>query len=104
MPMPISVFCKPMSKDYGFIKALKAKLSSIPSGVTNLSLPNLDQNGGEKPTTIVTRLHLTTRCGDSSHAHGAPLEAPFKWWCMFAWSFGCSLFVGRKVGLPLALW
>ena len=93
-----------MSKDYEFIKALKAKLSSIPSGVANLSLPDLDQNGGEKTTTIVVRLHLTTRRGDSSHVREAPLEAPFKWWCMFARSFRCSLFVGRKVGLPLVLW
>ena len=85
-------------------KALKAKLSSIPSGVTSLSLPNLDQNGGGKTTTIVVGPHSTTRRGDSSHARGAPLEASFKWWCMYARSFGCSLSVGRNVGLPLALW
>ena len=30
-------------------KALKAKLSSIPSGIANLSMPGLDRNGVEKP-------------------------------------------------------
>ena len=43
----------------------------MPSGVVSLSSPDLDQNGGEKTTTIVARPHLTTRHGDNSHARGA---------------------------------
>ena len=60
-------------------KALKAKLSSIPSGVISLSLPNLDQNGGGKTTTIVVGPHSTTCRGESSRARGAPLEGPSRY-------------------------
>ena len=52
-------------------KALKAKLSSMPSGVVSLSSPNLDQNGGEKETTVVAGLRSTTRRGDApTHVGG----------------------------------
>ena len=54
-------------------KALKVKLSSIPSGVTSLTMPNLDLWAVEK-TTAAVGLRSTTCRGDSSCTRG-PLEA-----------------------------
>ena len=44
-------------------KVLKAKLSSIPSGVANLLMLGLDLGSGK--TTAAIGLHSTTRRGDS---------------------------------------
>ena len=30
-------------------------------------------------------------------AHAGLVKGPFRWWCMFAWSFGCSLSQWRRV-------
>ena len=94
-------------------KALKAKLSSIPSGVASLSTLGLKK---------VIAKNCRRRRGPSfdhplwqrSCARGArwrPL--PSEWcckcahvWCVawFVWGFRCSLSQWRKVGLPLVLW
>ena len=58
------------------LKALKAKLSSIPSGVASLSTPSLNRNEGAE--------NCHCRCGplfdlpswQCFRAHGGPLEAP----------------------------
>ena len=58
-------------------KALKAKLSSIPSSVTDLSTPGLNlRTTMEKTATAVTGPYSTTRCGDHSRARKAPLGGP----------------------------
>ena len=57
-------------------KALKARLSSIPSSVADLSTPGLDlKMTMAKTATAVTGPHSTTRCGD--HAQWGPLSNDF---------------------------
>ena len=61
--MSISVFESQCPKIMVLSKVLKAKLSSIPSGVANLLMLGLDLGSGK--TTAAMGLHSTTRRGDS---------------------------------------
>ena len=49
-----------MSKDYGFIKSSKAKLSYVPSGVASLLTPDCERNGKS-----LSVLRSTTLRGDA---------------------------------------
>ena len=86
-------------------KALKAKLSSIPSGVASLLTPGLDQNGGEKTAANVVGPSSTTCHGNSSCARGAALFSSSQMVvCVRTELRVLSLSVRRKVDLPLTLW
>ena len=65
-------------------KALKAKLSSIPSEVASLSTPALIRTG-RKTNTIIGGLRLATYHGNSSRTHEALLKGPSRKvyiWCV----------------------
>ena len=70
-----------------------------------LSTPGLDRGGRGKTVAAITSTRSTTCHGDNSRVRGAPLEGPsqYIWWCVFVWSFRCSLSRWRKIGLPLVL-
>ena len=86
-------------------KALKAKLSSIPSGVASLSMPSLDWLSG-KTTTIVPRFDHQL-WWQLPHTRGL-VRGPFSnsMWCVCrsreaSGALSLSL---EEVGLPFALW
>ena len=80
-------------------KALKAKLTSIPSGVASLSMLDLDWLSG-KPSSLCLR--STARCGDNSRVCEAPLEVVYG--VVHAEPLVLSLSQWRKIGLPLEVW
>ena len=78
------------------LKALKAKLSLIPSGVISLSMSSHEQL--ENRQAFVQPLAVAT-----PHAWEACCR-PLSIMVWFARSFGYSVSWGRKVGLPLEVW
>ena len=99
-PMPISVFSKANVQRF-LSKALKAKLSSIPSQIANLSTPDLDQLSRKTSADMPLFDHQPWR--QLPQARG-PVGGPLSngMWCvLFVWSFRCSLSLcgGRYVYL-----
>ena len=96
-------------------KALRAKLSSIPSGVTSLSTPGLERQREN-------RRHRHGPSFDHSPWRRSHVRKGARWrllsrmmtmgvcvcltMCVawFTWGFECYLSQWRKVGLPLVLW
>ena len=91
-------------------KALKAKLSSIPSEVASLSKPALIRTG-RKTNTIIGGLRLATHHGNSSRTHRALLEGPSRKvyiWCVVRMElqvFSLSVEEGRSTfGVMAGIW
>ena len=85
-------------------KALKAKLSLIPSEVANLSTPYLDRTKWKKIAAIMPSfdhplwqqlLHVRGLVGGSILTYGCVVRVELRVLSLSRW---------RKVGLPLALW
>ena len=92
-------------------KALKAKISSIPSEVTSLSTPSLDLRMAAKRTVAsVMGLRSTTRRGDRSHTCGASLEGLSRCGCVYgshraSGALSLSVEEGRSTfGVMVGIW
>ena len=96
--MPISVFLKANVQRF-LSKALKAKLSSIPSQIANLLTPDLDQLSGKTSADMPLFDHQPWR--QLPQARG-PVGGPLSngMWCvLFVWSFRCSLFLSLSLSV-----
>ena len=84
-------------------KALKAKLSLIPSGVANLSTPSLDGDGAKTPPPSLWALVRPLVVATAPTRMGSHWRALLDIMVCFVQGLEWSLSRWRKVGLPLAL-